>query len=141
MIASIENMRATFIICNNRYFGGRLPMPYFKVIHTYRVCAQFQHDYDRFGGREFYNPTILVTDYFDFTPKEYVDVMCHEMVHYYLAYFEIDRSLEHGKDFFQMVNYLNWKYHLHITKEGDMATLKRNPKAPLLKYWLSRMFC
>lgn len=99
MIASIENMSATFIICNKRYFGGRLPMPYFKVIHTYRVCAQFQHDYDRWGRCEFYNPTILVTDYFDFTPKEFIDVMCHEMVHYYLAYFEIDRSLGHGKDF------------------------------------------
>ena len=139
MVANVDNMRATFIECNNKYFGGKLPEPSFELVHSYNICAYFHYSYDWFGPK-FYDPIIRVTDYYDFTEKMFVDLMCHEMIHYYLAYYGIDRKVKHGKAFNEMANRLNKKYRLHIVEEYDRTTLKRSADAPLLKYWLSNIF-
>ncbi len=140
MVANIDNMRATFIKCNNTYFEGKLPEPSFALVHSYNTCAYFHYSYDRWFGSKFYDPIIQFTDYYDFTEKMFVDLMCHEMIHYYLAYYGIDRKVRHGKEFNEMANRLNKKYRLHITEEYDKSTLKRSADAPLLKYWLSNLF-
>lgn len=36
MIANVENMRENFKIYNKMYFEGKLPLPKFEVMHTYR---------------------------------------------------------------------------------------------------------
>ena len=81
-----------------------------------------------------------MTDYYDFTESQFVDIMCHEMIHYYLAYYGIDRKVKHGKDFNEMADRLNEKHHLHITEKYDKSVFKRSANAPLLKYWLSNLF-
>jgi len=140
MVADADNMRATFIKCNNAYFEGKLPLPNFGLVHRYDTCAYFHYNYDRWFGCKFYDPIIQFTDYYDFTEKMFVDLMCHEMIHYYLAYYGIDRKVKHGKEFNEMADCLNKKYRLHITEDYDKSTLKRSADAPLLKYWLSNLF-
>lgn len=140
MVADADNMRITFIKCNNAYFDGKLPLPNFGLVHSYDTCAYFHYSYDRWFGSKFYDPIIQFTDYYDFTEKMFVDLMCHEMIHYYLAYYGIDRKVKHGKEFNEMADRLNKKYRLHITEDYDRSTLKRSADAPLLKYWLSNLF-
>jgi hypothetical protein len=139
MVANLDNMRAIFTKCNDKYFGGQLPEPSYELVHSYNICAYFHYSYDWFGSK-FYDPIIRFTDYYDFTEKMFVDLMCHEMIHYYLAYFDIDRKVKHGKEFNEMADRLNKKYRLHIKVEYDKSTLKRSANAPLLKYWLSNIF-
>ena len=137
MVADVDNIRETFIRCNNAYFGGKLPEPSFEIIHTYNRCAYFYYSLD---WKHRFAPIICFTDYYDFTEKMFVDLMCHEMIHYYLAYFDIDRKVKHGKEFNEMANRLNKKYRLNIVEEYCKPNLKRSAKAPLWKYKLSNLF-
>lgn len=58
-----------------------------------------------------------------------MDLKCHEKIHYYLAYYGIDRKVKHGKEFNEMANRLNKKYRLHITEDYGKS-LKRSADAP-----------
>ena len=139
MVANLDNMTDTFIMCNNAYFEGKLPLPNFKLIHRYTICGYFSYTENYFGEREF-DAIIEFTDYYDFSDDMFVDLMCHEMIHYYLAYFEIDLNVKHGKEFRKMADRLNRKYNLCIEEDFDKSTLQRSEKAPLLQYWFSSIF-
>ena len=76
-----------------------------------------------------------MTDYYDFTEQQFVDIMVHEMIHYYLAYFGQDRSCKHGKKFQEMAGRLNSDFGLHITSGVDISQYKRREGTPSLSYW------
>ena len=139
MVANIDNMEVTFKKCNKAYFEGKLPLPSFGLVHSYDTCAYFHYSYDRWFGSKFYNPIIEFTDYYDFTAKMFVDLMCHEMIHYYLAYYGIDRKMKHGTEFNSMAERLNNRYRLHIIESYDKTTLKRSSDVSLLKRCLSKL--
>lgn len=42
MIATAENMSENFRIYNKMYFEGKLPLPKFDVMHTYRKSGCFK---------------------------------------------------------------------------------------------------
>lgn len=44
MIATAENMSENFRIYNKMYFEGKLPLPKFDVMHTYRKSGCFIFD-------------------------------------------------------------------------------------------------
>ncbi len=66
--------------------------------------------------------------------------MVHEMIHYYLAYFGIDKRCKHGKDFKRMAKQLNEAHGLHITTIVDIAQYKRRKGTPGLSYWFAKNF-
>ena len=66
-----------------------------------------------------------MTDYYDFTPKQFEDILVHEMIHYYLAYFGLDKSCSHGCEFKKMAKRLNETYDLNITKYLDISQYKK----------------
>ena len=139
MVANIDNMKEVFVKCNRLFFDGKLPVPGFELAHTFKICANFSYCYGA-SGNDFSDPIIKFSDYYDFPEKVFVDVMCHEMVHYYLAFYGIDRKVEHGKDFRKMANSLNKKYRLHIVVEYDRSMMMQSAKVPLLKSWLYNLF-
>ena len=94
MVANQDNMLLTFDECNMKYFEGKLLFPQFGLLHSYRTCGYFHCNYQQvMFKRELYDYKISITDYYDFTEKQFVDIMCHEMIHYYLAYFGIDKRM------------------------------------------------
>ena len=123
MVATDEIIRAVFVECNNAYFEGQLQEPSFALLHSDTTCGYFQYDGGWFN-HDMYNPTISITDYYDFTEEQFKDIMCHEMIHYYLAYFGIDRNCKHGKKFKEMAEQLNLKYGLNITPTLDISQYK-----------------
>lgn len=140
MVANQTNMLMTFDTCNMEYFEGKLLFPQFQILHSFRRCGYFHYNKGGWFDKTIYDPTISITDYYDFTEKQFRDLMCHEMIHYYLAYFGIDMNCRHGKRFQEMADMLNKKYHLNITKFIDPSNLVRREGSPLLSYWLSRIF-
>ncbi len=136
MVADADNMRATFIKCNNAYFEGKLPIPLFDLLHSFRTCGYFQYTTGGWFDKTLYDPIIFMTDYYDFTEKQFVDIMVHEMIHYYLAYFDFDKRCRHGKKFKEMAERLNMRHGLHITSEVDLSQYKRREGTPSLSYWL-----
>lgn len=140
MVANHDNMLDTFNLCNMEYFEGKLLFPQFKLLHSFRTCGYFQYTIGGWFDKTLYDPTIFITDYYEFTQKQFVDIMCHEMVHYYLAHFGLDRNCNHGKQFKKMAERLNKTYSLNITKTVDLSKLKRRKGTPSLLYWFAMHF-
>ena len=140
MVPDVNNMRLVFDTCNMEYFEGKLLFPQFEVMHSFRKCGLFKYTTGGWSDKTMYDPVILMTDYFDFTEDQFVNVMCHEMIHYYLAYCGIDTKCSHGKQFMEKANHLNEKYGLNIQVKTDISTLKPRKGAPLLGYWLHHLY-
>ena len=136
MVANLVNLAETFNKCNNAYFEGKLPVPQFDLLHSFRTCGYFCCDYEQeWFSKKLYNFCISMTDYYDFTKKQFEDIFVHEMIHYYLAYFGEDTNCTHGKKFKKMAENLNRKYGLHVTPYLDLSQYKRRPGTPSLSYW------
>lgn len=141
MIANHDNMLVAFCIYNEKYFEGKLPIPLFDLLHSFRTCGYFSCDYEQgWFSKTLYNFRVSMTDYYDFTPKQFEDVLVHEMVHYYLAYFGLDKSCSHGRKFKQMAKQLNQAYGLNISKTVDISQYKRREGTPTISYWLAQWF-
>ena len=141
MVANIQNMQLAFNECNEKYFEGKLPFPQFELLHSFRTCGYFDCDYEQgWFSRTLYNFRISMTDYYDFTPRQFEDILVHEMIHYYLAYFGIDKSLSHGREFKKKAKRLNQAYGLNVTKTLDMSQYKRREGTPTISYWLAQWF-
>jgi len=140
MVANPNNMLLTFDTCNVKYFEGKLLFPQFDLLHSFRTCGYFQYTKDGWLDKTLYDPTISMTDYYDFTEKQFKDIMCHEMIHYYLAYVGEDRDCHHGKKFKKMAEDLNRKYGLHVTPYLDLSQYKRRAGTPSLLYWFVQKF-
>lgn len=141
MVANIQNLQLAFNQCNMKYFEGKLPIPMFDLLHSFRTCGYFNCDYEQgWFSRTLYNFRISMTDYYDFTPKQFEDILVHEMIHYYLAYFGIDKDLSHGREFKKMAKRLNQTYGLNVTKTLDMSQYKRREGTPKISYWLAQWF-
>ena len=141
MVANFSNMLDAFCQYNEKYFEGILPIPMFDLLHSFRTCGYCQCDYEQgWFSRTLYNFRISMTDYYDFTLKQFEDILVHEMIHYYLAYFGIDKSLSHGREFKKMAKRLNQTYGLNITKTLDISQYKRREGTPAISYWLAQWF-
>lgn len=141
MVANLINITMTFDECNMKYFDGKLPVPAFDLLHSFRTCGYFHCDYEQgWFSRKLYNFCISITDYYDFTPKQFENIMVHEMIHYYLAYFGLDKSCSHGREFKKMAKRLNQSYNLNITKNIDISEYKRRKGTPTISYWMAQIF-
>ena len=135
MVANQQNMLLTFDECNMKYFEGKLVFPQFDLLHSYRTCGYFQYTTGGWLDKTVYDPTIFITDYYDFTEQQFVDIMVHEMIHYYLAYTGQDSRCRHGKKFKEMAERLNRMCGLNITSEVDISQYQRRKGTPSLSYW------
>lgn len=139
MVTNIENITNAFKIYNDAYFGGFLPLPRFGVLHSYRICGCLEwSDITRNG--DLVNPIIKVTDYYELDEETFRNILCHEMLHYYLMCLHFGEGGKHGKWFKKKAKQLNDKYGLNITIGTCVSNLKRRKAAPLLEYWLSHFF-
>lgn len=140
MVANYDNMLLTFDTCNMEYFEGKLLFPQFELLHSFRTCGYFKYLKGGWFDKTIYDPVIMMTDYYDFTEKQFKDIMVHEMIHYYLAYIGVDRRCRHGKEFKRMAKELNLGYHLDITVTLDVSKYKRRKGTSKFLYWLETLF-
>ena len=80
MVANQTNMLLTFDTCNMEYFEGKLLFPQFGLLHSYRTCGYFQYTKGGWFDKTLYDPTISITDYFDFTEQQFVDFMDYQIM-------------------------------------------------------------
>lgn len=139
MVANLDNMLIAFDDCNMKYFEGKLPVPMFDLLHSFRTCGYFHCDYEQvWFSKKLFNFCISMTDYYDFTTKQFEDILVHEMIHYYLAYFGLDKSCSHGREFKKMAKRLNQTYGLNITKHLDISNYKRREGTSRFAYWFAK---
>lgn len=118
MVISEFNILAGFQAFNHEYFNDELPIPRILIRHSYRTLGYFRCDLD---GYTIIEPTIEMSDSYDYTESQFRDILVHEMIHYYLVYKGIDMACKHGKEFKKMSSKFNSKYGMNITSTIDLT--------------------
>lgn len=143
MVADFNTMPMMFSECNKKYFNHELPMPKFGLINKTSILARFEYRKNN-GKNKAKKPLeykmLMFSDCFDFDEKDFIEIMVHEMVHYYIAWNGIKDNGAHGKKFMEIANELNEKYGLNITKTKDASSFKKTENAPKSKNFFSFLF-
>jgi len=131
MIADFNTVPLMFSDCNIKYFDKKLPTPKFDIIHSKTILGRFQYRRDK---NRIKRQKIMMSDYYDYSEKDFKEILVHEMIHYYIAYNGINDNGDHGKKFFEIADELNKKYDLNITKTKDTSSFKRTEDVSKSKY-------
>ena len=136
MIADLNNVPEIYWYCRKKFFNNELPDPKFCIIHSKNVLAKFNcrkaKKTDQKKGKK-WKPLaykcISISDCFDFDRETFINIMAHEMIHYYLSEHQIKDDKSHGKEFMRMAQELNEKYGLNITETLDASEMEvKSPK-------------
>ena len=138
MIPNYRMMIGLFYEYNNKYFGGILPDPTLKIRHSYRILGYFSCDVNYDGT--IFNECIELSDNYDYTESQIRDILVHEMIHYYLAYFGIDIKCKHGYEFMKKASELNSMYGMNITPAIDLSGYNIRKGKSKLIFTLSTLF-
>lgn len=129
MIADYNTMPTVFSECNAKYFNRELPMPKFGLMNKTSILARFEFFKEK-KGVKIKHKKILFSDCFDFDEEVFINLMVHEMIHYYLAWNGIKNAMKHDKEFMDIANELNKKYGLNVAKKIDASSFKKTENAP-----------
>jgi len=94
-LATISRWHITY---NVKYFGGSLCTPKFEISHSTRSLGRFKCNY-RVGlwAKIAYNETIIISNYYNRSEREFQETMLHEMIHQWQA--ETYGVADHGATF------------------------------------------
>ena len=133
MIADFNTVPMVFSECNKKYFNHELPTPSFDIINKLNILARFEYRKNK-GKDKTKKPLsykkILFSNCYDFDEKDFINILVHEMIHYYIAWNNIKDNKDHGREFMRMATELNEKYGLNITKTVDASSFKKTENAP-----------
>lgn len=112
-----EYIREHFDFYNRTMFGGTLPVPPIHLTNarTYMGMMTCRKRVGLFGRKHFSNFALRISRRFDYTEAELQDTIIHEMIHYYIAYNQLQDISAHGPQFRQMMDEINRMYGRHIT--------------------------
>ena len=97
---------------NERAFEGKLPTPKLKITTTKSCFGMYTHS----------SRTISISVFYDRTEEEFINTIVHEMLHYYIHFFNIKDTSSHGKVWKKMANDLNKRFPvLSISRCGTCA--------------------
>lgn len=141
MIANQKTMVHTFWDCNAKYFNNALPTPIFSTFNKTNILARFEYYKNKKNSKKpIRNQIIMFSDCFDFDEKDFIELMVHEMIHYYIAWNCIKDNAAHGKEFMKIANEIKDKYGLNIEKTKDASSFKMTENAPKKKKFFSFLF-
>ena len=122
MRPTLQLIKERFDTFNGTYFGGELPEPQFALSNARTVLGQFccrQTLTGLFRKRRLSGCTIKVSRYYDMPERECMNILLHEMIHYYIAYRGIRDTSAHGLAFHKLMNRLNNRFGWNIRVSTD----------------------
>ena len=116
MRLDLQFLKDNFDRFNKEYFEGKLPRPKFAIGKARMVLGSlnYKRKITIFGTKR-YDYTIRLSSYYDQDEQGYLNVLLHEMIHYYIDYNRISDTSVHGIVFRKMMNQLNRNYGWKIT--------------------------
>ncbi len=124
MTPTAEYLRAQFAEFNDRYFGGVLPEPQFRVNSARTILGRFSCRRVRrglLGLRSSEEYAIAVSRFYDLGERDVQTVLLHEMIHFYLCYRRMADSSPHGKLFrreMERINADGWSISVRTSTKG-----------------------
>lgn len=134
-----DTLEEVFDYCNQSFFENELPTPDFGLLRSYHTLGLFTHNYRSPKSKRLRGQKISISVYIDWERKDLIEIMAHEMVHYYLEYKNIRPKKPHGKEFQEKAKELNEKYGLHISKKIDASNFKRLSGTPKFSWIMSHL--
>lgn len=114
MVVNKKILLEYFLKWRDLYFTDFLPVPKFVLTNHFNKIARFECILDPYNNNSMSDETIFFSKQFDYTEKQLDELMCHEMIHYYLCKSKIDLKCSHGECFMKMANIINEKFNLNI---------------------------
>lgn len=118
---------------NAQCFNSELPMlPVIVGSGSRRLgCLMFSRRRKMFRGYENYNFRMSISTRYDFTEEQIRDTICHEMIHYYIAWKQLKDTSPHGDLFRSMMTRINKEHGYHMTisqrlTDEEIASAPRN---------------
>ena len=106
-------------------------IPIFETFNRVDSIAKFECYKNKNNAKKpIREQIIFMSDCFDYPQKKFIEIMVHEMIHYYIAWNRIKDNNAHGKEFMKIANELKEKYDLNITKKVDASSFKLTENAP-----------
>lgn len=133
-----EKLEQLFDHFNEAYFGGKLPKVRLVVSNSRTQLGQFRCEQRRrwfLGSPVMANPVIKVSAYYKLPERETMNILLHEMIHYYIAWSGKRDTSSHGRLFRQWMDRLNREHGWNIrvsVPTGQWAVAERNRKKDYL---------
>lgn len=125
---STEYLQQRFALYNSLVFGGKLPPIEIRTSRAERALGklEFRRKFNIFGkiiGKTDFLMRISTGRITD--ADELDDVILHEMIHYYIEYFNIGDTSSHGELFRRMMKTVNERYGRNVTvsRKRDFVAL------------------
>lgn len=121
MRPTLGYIKEKFDYYNRLCFGGTLPVPQIGLNMRYgemgitRFRTVVEQD-GRYSNTDF---SIEISIRRDLPEEEYIDTIVHEMIHYYIAYNNIEDDSPHGTVFQQKMNEITNAYGIRVTIAFD----------------------
>lgn len=117
MIITRKYVRDKFFEYNELMFEGKLPPIPVKIGNSKgRLGTCFYTSLRRPGHKPVNTDFHLrFSSAFDLPEEEWEDTIIHEMIHYYLAFFEMNDKTPHGDNFKRMMEDINARFGRHVT--------------------------
>lgn len=117
MKANIKFVTEKFNVFNRQIFANELPMLPIRIGHARTSLGGLacNKKTNLFGKTQYYNFRMIISDSIDLPQEELEDIIIHEMIHYFIAYKQIQDTSAHGKLFMKMMNDINKRFGRHIS--------------------------
>lgn len=122
MKVTVDFLKRNFIKYNNLIFKGVLPIIPIKVGSSTKTGGNFKSHVNRYT-RDLIDPQITISGVFDKTEKEFINVLVHEMLHYFVAFKKLRDTSSHGVIWTRLANEISAKYNLNITQYESIENL------------------
>ena len=140
MEISVQTVVKYYNDFNQLFFNGELPGTVYLGVHdSFKVPGRYDYYVNDYG--EITRQSISISRSFDYEPKQFRNILIHEMIHLYLIYFGIDNGKqEHGPKFMEMMNMMNSIHQLGITVNQDLTQFKPAKGTSKMKWFFTKNF-
>lgn len=123
MRANKEYVTEKFNEFNRTIFGNELPSINIRIGNAKTMLGSISYKKKTTWKKTvYYDFKLTVSSYSELTEKEIEDVIIHEMIHYYILYFNIKDTSSHGVTFRRIMNSINKNFKRNITISKRNAT-------------------
>lgn len=117
MIITHQYVRDKFYEYNELMFEGKLPPIPIKIGTSRGRLGTCFYTVLRRPGQKPVNAFfhLRFSSAFDLPEEEWEDTIIHELIHYYLAFFEMNDKTPHGENFKRMMKDINARFGRHVS--------------------------
>lgn len=136
MQITIPNILRIFSKYNSLCFDGKLPLPGIKLGNAKNYLGQLRYKTrkDSLGHIHRYDYTLCVNTRYEMDERSLEDTIIHEMIHYYIAYNNIQDTSSHGVAFRKIMDDINSRFGRNITVSTKGSELSQTDTPQYKQY-------